>query len=516
LFAVPFDVFLGHFTMIDYWQFSLILVVASTCILIARSQSNGSRPKYPPGPQPLPLLGNLFHFPTSNWWLKFTELNRQFGSLVHLSVANRHIVLISSKEIAVELLEGSNTADRPQFIMAGELMGFDASIAFIGYGERWRTYRRISHQVMSTTAVQMYHNMQEKEAVRLVRSLFQAPQDYRKQIQFTLGRIIMDAMYGIDCPTPDNTYIKVAHECLENITHAVIPGSFVVDFIPWLKYLPYIGLPFQKHVRMGQEQLKLMVGRPFEHVLRTRSDGTAKPSFTSSLLDDEIGLTKSSERDDIVSWAAATMYGAAGETLQATLLNFILAMVQNSAIQKKAQAEIDAVVGSLRLPAFSDRLHLPYVNALIKELTRWKVALPLGVPHMCREDIQYKEYFLSKATVLIPNVWSISQDPVYYKDPQIFNPERFLKKDPEMDPFSFAFGFGPRTCLGKSFAINQIYITVVSLLWAFDITPIDNEIPNPNYSSGFVCAPLPFLCNITPRHSGVEDLIRTETSTETH
>ena len=103
----------------------------------------------------------------------------------------------------MELLEGTNTADRPQFIMAGELsvisprlatisdmsasltfrMGFDASIAFIGYGERWRTYRRISHHVMSTTAVQMYHNMQEKEAARLVRSLCEAPQDYREQIQ---------------------------------------------------------------------------------------------------------------------------------------------------------------------------------------------------------------------------------------------------------------------------------------------------------------------------------------------
>jgi len=254
-----------------------------------------------------------------------------------------------------------------------------------------------------------------------------------------------------------------------------------------------------------------MVRRPFDHVHRTRSDGTAKPSFTSSLLDGEIGLAQSSERDDIVSWAAATMYGAAGETTQTTLSSFILAMTLNSAVQKKAQAEIDNVVGRLRMPNFSDRPHLPYVNALIKEVTRWKVALPLGIPHMCREDIQYKEYFLPKGTVLIPNQWSISQDPVYYKDPEVFDPERYLKKVPELDPFSFVFGFGPRTCLGKNFAINQIYILVVSLLWAFDISPIDNaDIPKPLYSSGFVSAPLPYLCNIVPRHSGVEELMKAE------
>lgn len=115
----------------------------------------------------------------------------------------------------------------------------------------------------------------------------------------------MEVIYGIDCPTPDNTvsfspvlrswhcseirkYIKVAEETLENITHAVIPGSFMVDIIPWcayfvifpdyctdfdfvtVKYLPYIGLPFQKHAREGQKQVKLMVERPFKHVHRER------------------------------------------------------------------------------------------------------------------------------------------------------------------------------------------------------------------------------------------------------
>lgn len=103
-------------------------------------------------------------------------------------------------------------------------MGFKHSMAFIGYGERWRTYKRISHRAMSITAVQMYYDMQERETRRLVMSLLQDPGSYRKQIQLwayylniceyredflmspsTLGRIIMDAMYGIDCPTPDDT-----------------------------------------------------------------------------------------------------------------------------------------------------------------------------------------------------------------------------------------------------------------------------------------------------------------------
>lgn len=62
-------------------------------------------------------------------------------------------------------------------------MGFEPSIALIGYGERWRTYRRISHQVMSVTAVQMYNDMLAKEAMRLVRSLAQDPRSYKEQMR---------------------------------------------------------------------------------------------------------------------------------------------------------------------------------------------------------------------------------------------------------------------------------------------------------------------------------------------
>ncbi|PPQ90245.1 hypothetical protein CVT25_013004 [Psilocybe cyanescens] len=421
------------------------LVAVLICIFIIRSYETSSYRslRYPPGPHPLPIVGNIFQFPASRWWLKFTEL----GPLVHLSVANKHIVLINSQEMAAELLDRTSTADRPLLLMAGELMGFDASIAFIGYGERWRTYRRISNKVMSVSSVKMYSETLAREAIRLVSTLLDDPHSYSEQIRFSLGRTIMEAIYGIDCLSPDDTYIKVAEETLENISHAVIPGSYMVDVIPWhstepkVKYLPYIGLPFQRHVRLGRKQLKLMVGRPFQHVLRTRLDGTARPSFTSSILDGEIGLADSSERDDIMSWAAGTMYG--------------------------------------------------------------------GVAHVCRDDIEYKDYHLPKGTILISNVWSISQNSSYYEDPQAFNPDRFLKEHAELDPFNFAFGYGPRICLGRYFAIDQLYIVVASLLWAFVITPLEKEsLPHPSYTSGFISAPSPFRCNIAPRHDGVEYLRR--------
>ena len=95
-------------------------------------------------------------------------------------------------------------------------------------------------------------------------------------------------------------------------------------------------------------------------------------------------------------------------------------------VQKKAQAEIDAVVGPNRLPDFHDRPSLPYVNAVVKESSRWNLVTPLGrpfvitiityttiltsskgVPHMSTNDDEYNGYYIPKGTVLIGNAWLV-------------------------------------------------------------------------------------------------------------
>jgi Cytochrome P450 len=94
-------------------------------------------------------------------------------------------------------------------------------------------------------------------------------------------------------------------------------------------------------------------------------------------------------------------------------------------VQKKAQAEIDAVIGPNRLPDFQDRPSLPYINAVVKESSRWNLVLPLGrifviiilvdtiltisegVPHMSTTDDEYNGFYIPKGTVLICNAWLV-------------------------------------------------------------------------------------------------------------
>ncbi len=90
-----------------------------------------------------------------------------------------------------------------------------------------------------------------------------------------------------------------------------------------------------------------------------------------------------------------------------TIQAFFLAMSLNPSIQKKAQAELDAVIGPHRLPNYRDRASLPYVEAVFKESLRWHNVLPLGLQHCAGEDIEYRGYFIPRGTTFTANAWQV-------------------------------------------------------------------------------------------------------------
>jgi len=123
-------------------------------------------------------------------------------------------------------------------------------------------------------------------------------------------------------------------------------------------------------------------------------------------------------------------------------------MVLNPKVMKKAQEELDRVVGKGRLPDFSDRDDLPYIDAVVKELLRWNPPLPIGLPYRATQDDIYRGYIIPAGATVIQNAWAVCRDPGIYPDPEVFNPDRFLK-DGKINPLVFnpedrIFGSGRR------------------------------------------------------------------------
>ncbi|KAJ7823789.1 cytochrome P450 [Mycena olivaceomarginata] len=138
-------------------------------------------------------------------------------------------------------------------------------------------------------------------------------------------------------------------------------------------------------------------------------------------------------------------------------------MAVNAEVQRVAQAEIDSVVGIDRLPDFIDRERLPYITALMKETIRFHSPSPTGIPHELTDDI-YEGMYLPADCMVMGNIWQILYDPLMYPDPLKFNPSRFISKGKldisKNDPSRFVFGFGRRTCPGRLFTEDSLWLMI--------------------------------------------------------
>ena len=150
-------------------------------------------------------------------------------------------------------------------------------------------------------------------------------------------------------------------------------------------------------------------------------------------------------------------------------------MIAFPEVQRQAQAEIDAVVGRVRLPTFADAPRLPYVCAIIRETLRWRPAGPFGIPHTAIEEDWYEGMYIPKGTICISNIWHCNHDrAVFGEDADKFRPERHLDNNGKLLPGPLetnqaghvSFGFGRRICVGKELALESLFINTARILWA--------------------------------------------------
>ncbi|KAF8900187.1 cytochrome P450 [Mucidula mucida] len=306
------------------------------------------------------------------------------------------------------------------------------------------------------------------------------------------GAIIFRIAYGYTTKNYDDEWIKTTNDALHTFNTVAAPGAYLVNQFPFLRHLP----DWFPGAELAPQYLN-MIETPFNFVKKQLAAGTAEESFTAKWLKQNI----SSEDEEILLHGAGALLG---ETTAITIHCFFLMMALHPEAQKKAQAEIDAVCGRGRLPTFEDRKQLPFVDALIREVTRMHPAAPTGIPHTTIEDDVHDGYFIPKGSIVFANIWQMARDRSVYTKPFVFNPDRFMGPNPEQDPFEYLFGFGRRLCPARLLADASLYITIAMSLSAFDISPVKDKTGMPIIPAllpipGTISALTPFDCNITPR-----------------
>ncbi|KAF7342604.1 Cytochrome P450 [Mycena sanguinolenta] len=509
---------------IDFSWYTLAAAL-STAVLCVTWLCTTPRSKLPlpPGPKKLPLVGNLFDMARTRLpWETCMEWSKTFDSdIIHLDLAGTSMIVLSSVE-ATDALMGNRSSlysDRPTFRMAGELMGWDFLISLMRYGEEWRTHRRLFvKETSNLMGSEGFHHAECLAAHALLRRLLLNPEAFLDHLHIMPGEVMMSAAYGIDPLPVNDPYISLAEEAGKAFSLAVVPGRFLVDSIPLLKYVPewIPGARFKCIAREVRALTRKLRDVPFAETKRRVQAGVAQASFTANALRN-VDAANTSYPERVVKNAAAMMYMGGTETTSSVLSSFVLAMLSNPDAQRKAQLEVDSVLGHGNFPNPRDKKEeMPYVAALIKELLRWRNATPFAAPHFLTVEDTYRGYRLPAKSLVIGNAWAILHDETVYPDPYSFKPERFLldgKLNPAVRDPEVAFGFGRRICPGQQMGISTVWIAVVSILAMFNITKAvgeDGEPIEPSYddAGGIVLSPVPFKCKITPRSEATVQAIR--------
>ncbi|KAL4264663.1 cytochrome P450 family protein [Pleurotus pulmonarius] len=469
----------------------------------------------PPGPQRVPLLGNLFQLPRRNGWLQFKQWSKQFGSdILYLDVAGVSVIVLNSTDVANELLSRRSSiySSRPHAVMLTELSGCDWAFATMPYNDYWKQCRRIFTKQLNPIHTLRYQPQQLKFIPDLLLGLLDDPDRYLHHIRRSVGTSILSITYGIEDRNELVSHITLVEEGAERLAVAGAPGAFLVDFLPWLKYVPkwFPGAGFQHTAEENRWYAQRMLEVPFATAKKLAESGMGWPSLVSRGLSSIATENEPLGGEKMLKDTAATVYAAGGDTTVASLQVFFLAMLSHPDVQTKAQKELDSVLENARLPAFEDKEHLPYISAIMLEVLRWHTVTPLGIPHVLSEDDEYNGYHLPASSIVVGNNWAMLHDERVFLHPDQFNPDRFISEGKLVDEdkvLAASFGFGRRICPGRHIGVSELWIVAASVLSVFDITKAEKE-PALEFTTSLISTPLPFECAIKPRSEEAQKLIR--------
>ncbi|KZS88719.1 cytochrome P450, partial [Sistotremastrum niveocremeum HHB9708] len=471
----------------------------------------------PPGPSTrFPFWGRLKF--SERKWEDFTELAKKYGPVFHYRDGQTNYVVLNSPDAIFDLLNKRSRiySDRPQAYVSNMLGQNKTAFRTRSDSRFFHVHRRMFNDAMGPRSVHEHFPLLEKLRIRLLGQLLSNPHDFIEHIKMSAGSAVLKMAYGYDVRTKDDDFLVSIMKYVRVTSTYGGLGMWAVDHYPFLKYMPrgFPGTSYRKFVEEFPAKHNKILHRTTDWVKAEMAAGRAVPSFVSKQLGDAVDILDE-EHEDHVRHAAAGMYLGAADTTPGVLMTFFLCMTLFPEPQRRAQEEINRVIGKDRLPVMADRDDLPYVNALIKECLRWHPVAPLGLVHSVTEDDEYNGMLIPKGSTIIANLWGLSKDEQIYPDPWKFQPERYItdsNSTPQMELREWVFGFGRRICPGQYFAEASLFISVASVLAMFDISkPVDSDgkdiVPDGLYGGGTTSLPLPFECCIVPRNDTLAEII---------
>ncbi|XP_054723706.1 vitamin D 25-hydroxylase-like [Uloborus diversus] len=457
------------------WIGSIIVIFVSVILVTHFRRSKYKN--FPPGPIGLPILGYL-PFLGSEPFRTLHELRRKNGNVFSLYLGQTYVVVLGDYIAVKEAFSLSSTTDRPEKI-------FDFLPDGVGFssvnGEEWVEQRRYCVRAMRDLGLGRSNwersvQAEVEDFVSLIEKQNGLPIDVCKLLSSSVSNNISSLLFGKRLPVGDPTRDRMDQGI--NVVSRFFSQSGLRLYFPFLVDV-LVKLGITEYARIHQKLVDF--NRFIREEVQQRKTVT-KNEDLDIFIDGYIqemekckSIPGSTFNDKNLCGNVQALLVGGSDTTRTSINWLLLAMASFQHIQMQVHAELDTVLGKEGKITWSERARVPYTFAAIMEGQRWKTVAPINTSRIAMDDIRICGYDIPKGTTIIANNWGLHNDTKYWKDPEVFDPKRFLTEDGKqlkLRPESYVpFSFGKRNCPGETVALMEILLYFATLMQKFEVLP---------------------------------------------
>ncbi|KAM9701559.1 cytochrome P450 2C18-like isoform 2-T2 [Dama dama] len=415
---------------------AVALVLCLSCLLLLSlwKQSSGNG-KLPPGPTPLPILGNILQLDVKNISKSLTSLSKVYGPVFTVYFGMKPTVVLHGYEAVKEALIdlGEEFSRRGSFpVIERTTKGY--GVVFSN-GNLWKETRRFSLMTLRNFGMgkRSIEDRVQEEARCLVEEL-RKTNGLPCDPTFILGcapcNVICSIIFQNRFDYKDQTFLNLMKTINENIKILGSPWMQVLnifpvllDFFPWsysykklITNIAYVKNYVLEKTREHQASLDINNPRDFIDCFLIKME-QEKHNHQSEYTFENLTITVSD------------LFGAGTETTSTTLRYGLLLLLKHPEVTAKIQEEIDRVIGRHRSPCMQDRTRMPYMDAVVHEIQRYIDLAPTSVPHAVNCDVKFRNYLIPKGTDVLTSLSSVLHDDKEFPNPEVFDPGHFLDEN---------------------------------------------------------------------------------------
>lgn len=494
-----------------------VFVICIVCYFYLRQDI--IKPKrFPPGPAWIPFVGcsyDVYKLREKSGYLykAVNALSEKYGvsdSILGLRIGKDRIVMVNSLEANKEMLFNEDLDGRPQGIFYETRTWGERRGVLLTDGELWKEQRRflMRHLKEFGFGRRGMERIVRSEAVHMIKDVmdtvcyyrtFAAPIQMHNFFNTYILNTLWTMMAGLRYRASDRR-MKVLQSLLFDLFATVDMVGAPFSHFPILRIVAPSLSGYDKFIETHERIWQFLRDEINKH-----KDNFRDQKEDKDFIDAYIRILKDKGEVDTYSEGqliamCMDMFMAGTETTSKSLSFCFSYLVREQRIQKKAQEEIDRVIGK-QLPRLQDRSFMPYNDAIVHECIRHFMGRTFGVPHRALRNTSLAGYDIPKDTMVVSNFTNILMNEKYYPNPYEFNPERFISEGKVVLPdHYFPFGLAKHRCMGDILAKCNIFIFTTAMLQKFSFEPIPGEpLPSLHHIDGVTPSAAPFRAKVTPR-----------------